>query len=390
MTSGATSRRAFLHVGLPKTGTTYLQHVLWGNKDALAERGVLLPGPTRRRHLLASLEVREDPKLARRAGDVREPWRRLVEECRGWSGDVVISHEFFGAASSDQVRRIVGDLEGFEVHVVLTARAMPDLGLSRWQEWVKSGGTLPVDEYPRRARYDPTDEWGWGSFDLAEVLDRWGAVLPAHHIHVLPIAPGRGDPADLWHRFADVIGLDATGLEVPTAPANTSLGVVEVELLRRVNPHLHDFKSAADRGNWIRGFLAEGDILPRRREKFRAGEDKQKELVDRGLRALSLLRENGFDVRGDLDALEPRTTEGLRHPREVTDAEMLDSAVLALANMLRVVRTLTDERDDLRRRAQPQGITGATERLRRWWSHHRPPTSTARTTVPTHRGDNTP
>ncbi len=71
-----TGRRAFLHVGLPKTGTTYLQHILWGSKDRLREHGVLLPGPTRRRHLLASLDVREDPKLARRDGDVRDPWRR--------------------------------------------------------------------------------------------------------------------------------------------------------------------------------------------------------------------------------------------------------------------------------------------------------------------------
>ena len=385
-----TSRKVFLHIGLPKTGTTYLQHVLWDNKDALAERGVLLPGPTRRRHLLASLDVREDPKLARRAGDVHEPWRKLVEESRGWSGDVVISHEFFGAASTEQVRRIVGDLDGFEVHVVITARAMTDLGLSRWQEWVKSGGTLPVDEYPRRRRYDPADEWGWGSFDLAEVLDRWGAVIPPGHIHVLPIAQGSGDPADLWHRFAAVLGLDAADFEVPDAPANASLGVVEVELLRRVNPHLHDFKSAADRGIWIRGFLAEGDILPSRREKFRAGEGKQQELVDRGARALSLLREGGFDVRGDLDALEPRTREGLRHPREVTDAEMLDSAVVAIANMLRVVRKLTDEKDDLARRVPSQRVAGATERLRRWWSTRRQPSSRAKPNGPTHRGEQKP
>ena len=28
--------RVFLHIGLPKTGTTYLQSVLWGSKAALA------------------------------------------------------------------------------------------------------------------------------------------------------------------------------------------------------------------------------------------------------------------------------------------------------------------------------------------------------------------
>ena len=381
-TPRSTPRRAFLHVGLPKTGTTYLQHILWESKDRLRQHGVLLPGPNRRRHLLASLDVRKDPKLSRRGGDVQEPWRRLVEESLGWDGDVVISHEFFGAASTEQVRRMVDSLDGFEVHVLVTARAMTDLGVSRWQEWVKSGGALPIDDYPRKKRYDPTDEWGWGSFDLADILERWSAVVPASRIHVLPVAPGSGDPTELWRRFAAVIGLDPGDFDVPDVPVNPSLGVVEVELLRRVNPHLHDFKSAADRGVWIRGFLAEGDILLRRGEKFRAGDEKQQELLARGRRAVSLLESGGFDVRGDIGALEPRTREGLRHPREVTDREMLDSAVVAIANLTRAVRVLTEERDALRRRVPSHRVAGANKRLRRWLSgrHHIRPA--------THRGEN--
>lgn len=359
------SRQAFLHIGLPKTGTTYLQHILWENKGPLKDRGLLLPGATRRRHLLASLDVRDDPKLARRSGDVASPWRDLVDECLRWDGDVLISHEFFAAASADQVRRIVDSLPEFEVHVIITARSMTALGVSRWQEWVKSGGTLPIDQYPKRSDYDPTDEWGWGSFDLAEILERWGAVIEHGHIHVLPVAPGRGAPDELWFRFAEVLGLDGHELTVPQVPANPSLGVVEVELLRRVNPLLHDFRSAADRGIWIRGFLAEGSILDSRRESFRAGDVKQQELMERGRRAVGLLRTGGFDVRGDVDQLEPELHEGVRHPQEVSEAEMLQSATVAMANMLRTIRSLTEERDALLRRSTVRGAAG---RARHWWS----------------------
>lgn len=359
------SRQAFLHIGLPKTGTTYLQHILWQNKGPLKERGLLLPGATRRRHLLASLDVRDDPKLARRSGDVASPWHDLVEECLRWDGDVLISHEFFAAASADQVRRIVDSLPEFEVHVIITARSMTSLGVSRWQEWVKSGGTLPIDQYPKRGRYDPTDEWGWGSFDLAEILERWGAVVEHGHIHVLPVAPGRGAPDELWFRFAEVLGVDGHELTVPQVPANPSLGVVEVELLRRVNPLLHDFRSAADRGIWIRGFLAEGSIFQSRRESFRAGDVKQQELMERGRRAVELLRTGGFDVRGDVDQLEPELHEGVRHPQEVSEAEMLQSATVAIANMLRTIRSLTEERDALRRRST---VRGAADRVRHWGS----------------------
>ncbi len=339
--------RVYLHIGLPKTGTTYLQQVLWANKQRLQEHGVLLPGRTRRRHLLASLDVREDPKLARRPGDVARPWQDLVEEVLAWDGEAEISHEFFAAASTPQVRRIVEDLGERELHVVVTARAMTELGVSRWQEDVKNGGTLAIDAYPAREDYDPTDEWGWGSFDLADILERWSAVVPAERIHVLVVAPGAGAPGELWHRFAEVMGLDGGDFEVPDAPVNASLGLVEVELLRRVNAELEGFGSAMDRGRWIRGYLAEGDILPTRREKFRAGEAKRSDLRRRGERAVELLRTGGYDVRGDLQALLPPEAAGLRHPDDVTDGELLDSATTAIARLLRDVRALSQERDEL-------------------------------------------
>ena len=142
--------RVFLHVGLPKTGTTYLQDCLWGNKQELAERGVLLPGRHRRRHLLASLDLRDDPKLARRAGDVEAPWQDLVDEASDWDGDVVISHEFFASAAPEHVQRAVDSFPDAEFHVIVTARAMVGLGVSRWQEWVKNGGQLGIDSYPPR------------------------------------------------------------------------------------------------------------------------------------------------------------------------------------------------------------------------------------------------
>jgi hypothetical protein len=347
MTEPAAASRVYLHIGLPKTGTTYLQHVLWENKERLREHGVLLPGRHRRRHLLASLDVREDPKLARRPGDVAHPWQDLVEEVLAWDGDAEISHEFFAAASTDQVRRVVADLRDRELHVVITARAMTELGVSRWQEAVKNGGVVAVDDYPGDGEYDPVDEWGWGSFDLADILQRWSAVVPPERIHVLVVAPGSGAPAELWNRFAGVMGLDGADFEVPQAPVNASLGLVEVELLRRVNGKLDDFSSAVARGRWIRGYLAEGDILPSRREKFRAGDAKRSDLRRRGEKAVELLRTGGYDVRGDLQALLPPEAAGLRHPDDVTDAELLDSATTAIAHLLRDVRALTRERDEL-------------------------------------------
>ncbi len=346
-------RRVFLHIGLPKTGTTYLQDVLWGNKALLGERGVLLPGRHHRRHLLASLDLREDPKLARRSGDVSQPWQDLVDEIHAWPGRAaLISHEFFGAASSEQVRRAVAAFPDHELHVLVTARDMVGLGLSRWQEWVKNGSTGEVDSYPPTDAYDPDDEWGWGAFDLDSILRRWGAVVPHERIHVLPVPVGRAQPHELWERFAGVLGVEIDGFRAPEEPANRSLGLVELELLRQVNDHLEGFTSAGDRGRWIRGYLATETVLPLTDERFRAGEETVAELTRRGEAAVAQLRDEGYDVVGDLAALEPRAPGGVRHPSEVADAELLDAACHSIARLLSEVRSLTRERNALVKASQ--------------------------------------
>jgi hypothetical protein len=346
-------RRVYLHIGLPKTGTTYLQDVLWGNKEVLAQRGVLLPGRHRRRHLLASLDVREDPKLARRSGDVAHPWQDLVDEVLAWQGPAaVISHEFFGAASEEQVRRARDSFPDHELHVIVTARDMVSLGLSRWQEWVKNGSTGTVDDYPSTDDYDPHDEWGWGAFDLASILTRWGAEVAHERIHVLPVPVGRAEPHELWERFAGVIGVDPSGLQAPEEPANRSLGLVELELLRRVNARLDGFTSAGDRGRWIRSYLATDRVLPLSDERFRAGAEKVAELSERGRDAVAQLRDQGYAVVGDLGALEPREPGPERHPTEVADAELLDAACQAVAHLMTEVRSLTRERNALTKALQ--------------------------------------
>lgn len=344
------TRRVYLHIGLPKTGTTFLQDALWSNKSALGQRGVLLPARHHRRHLLASLDLREDPRLAKRPGDVAHPWKDLVEEILAWGGhSAVVTHEFFAAASEPQVRKAVASFPDMELHVIITARDMVSLGISRWQEWIKNGGRAGVDAYPTTDDYDPTDAWGWGSFDLASILDRWGSVVPHERIHVLPMVPG-ARAEDLWERFLAVLDLDPEGLPAPQEARNPSLGLVEVELLRRVNAKLKGFTSAMDRGQWIRGYLGQGHVLPRSNEKFRPAAATMQNLRDRADRSVETLRAGGYDVRGDLASLEGRTlSSGLRHPDDVTDPELVDAAAQTIASMLQDVRSLTRERDRLQR-----------------------------------------
>ncbi len=342
----------FFHVGLPKTGTTYLQTLLWNNKAELGSQGILLPGTSVREHLWASGVVREDPKIERRGPNAVGAWDRLVEDILAWPGTAIVSHEFFAAASADQVVRAMQRLGDAEMHVVVTARDTVSLVTARWQEFVKNGSTAPIDRYPAREETCPADEWDWGTLDLADVLARWGASLPPQRVHVLTL-PGPGTPRDeLWLRFARLVGIDPVRCDSSGSVKNESLGVVEVELLRRVNADLDGFTSAIDRGNWIRGYLAQGKLVPRKGERFWPSPARVEQLRARGERAVDFVESQGYDVIGDLaDLRTPPELPQRRHPDSVTDTEIAAAGTATIAAMMTDVRQLTRERRSAREAA---------------------------------------
>ncbi len=191
---------------------------------------------------------------------------------------------------------------------------------------------------------DPTVVWNWRALDLRLVLERWGVAVPAERVHVVT-AP------DLWERFCSVLGLDPAVAE-PAGFANSSMGVVEAETLRRLNPRLSGFKRAFDRGVWIRSYLADGRLVPRGGEPFWPGPDQVEACRRRGEDAVRFVRESGFDVVGDLDALRvPEEISPRRHPDSVTDAEVAAVALDLVVDLLEDVRRLTRELDELRRQA---------------------------------------
>jgi hypothetical protein len=334
--------RVFFHVGLPKTGTTYLQTVMWDNRAVLRSQGVLFPGTSRRQHLWASGVVREDPNLDRRSPLAQHAWDLLVREIADWPGTAVVSHEFFASATAEQVARATAALGDAEVHVVVTARELLSLVTARWQEFVKNGSTVAIDDYPVSEEFDPLDEWGWGTLDLADVLDRWGSTLPRERVHVLTM-PRPDEPREtLWRRFAALLEVDPATCTTEGSAVNESLGVVEVELLRRVNAELVGFSSAPDRGNWIRGYLAQGKLVPRRGERFWPSQQRLAELRARGERIAEEVTAAGYDVVGDpADLWPPADVPSRRHPDSVTEGELTDAAADVVAAMMTDVRALT-------------------------------------------------
>jgi len=324
-----------LHVGGPKSGTTFIQQVLEHNAAALADAGVLVVGP-RLELIHAAMAVRGDARLDDLPAAARDAWDRVTEQVREWHGtSAVVSYELFANASAEQVRAALARLEGIEVHVVVTARDLGQAIASSWQEQLKFGTTRPLESWSPPGEDAPGSEWGWRTMQPANVAARWGAGLPAERVHVVTVPSRAAGPDELWHRFAAATGLGAVeGLDLEVERANESLGVVEAELLRRVNAGIDGrIRGGRQKSLWIRDLLAHTILAPIGREPIGLTAAHAEEAAAEAESAIAAITEAGWTVHGDLADLRPAPVDA-RLPGQVSDTEVAGSAALALADLL--------------------------------------------------------
>lgn len=344
------ARRVFFHVGTLKTGTTYLQRVMWKNRDALREAGVLFAGKYYNDRVWAAQAVRGNKHPHERAATA---WDRIVAQVNAFDGDAVISHEFLGGASAEQAAGAMARVAPAEVHVVCTARDLIGILPAFWQEQVKFGYTGEFADYdPEPLTARPGSNWSWRTIDVADVLRRWAADLPPERVHVVTM-PGAGKPRDLlWKRFAEVCGFDPSTASLDLPTVNESMGVAEAELLRRVNGGLHDeLRNPRDIGRWLRGYLGLEILAQRDGEKLRVSASRAAELRERGHAIVEELRGAGYHVVGDLDDLVgPEDPPTSRMPEEVGEPELLDVALDTINVMLADHQRLSQENASLQRK----------------------------------------
>lgn len=237
----------YLHVGAMKTGTSYLQQLMFDNRDALREHGVLFPGEQPRAEQAVAVRDALDLKLA---AEVRErangAWDRLRAEMLAFEGRAsVVSMEFLSFASRPKAKALVRSLRGAEVHVILTVRDASRVIPAQWQETTQNAGTTSWPDFVEAILSGQDDESpAWRAFQRAmhipRMLEVWGAAVPKERLHVVLVPAPGAPPEELWRRFASVIDVDPSICTPPGRQRNASLGYASAELLRRVNLELSD------------------------------------------------------------------------------------------------------------------------------------------------------
>ena len=343
-------RRVVVHVGTPKTGTSYVQDVLFLNRDTLAEQGILYPADRFDEHFLAALDLMELHWGGLETQAVGA-WDRLAERVRAWPGTVIISHEILANATRQQVRRALdsfGDPATTAVHVVLSARDLVRQVPAEWQENVKHRRTFDyrtfLDKITDPARDGELASWFWGVQEVPDILDRWGGSLPPERVHLVTV-PKPGAPRDLlWQRFTSVLGLDDVELELETDRANPSMGVPETTLVRRINQRVNNGVLAnEDYRQLVRELLAHRTLSRRSGSpRLALPPDVRAWAVDLSETWIEDLAAKGYDVAGSLDELRPDADAA-----EFSDPDAPDEGDVADAAMESIV-TLLDEAARLR------------------------------------------
>ena len=349
-------RLVFLHVGSPKTGTTYLQAILWRNRELLGEDGVLLPGTSIRDHFLATLDVRDNAARAAEPAKVAGAWDRLVEEASGWADNVLVSHEMLASATAEQARSGIRRFQelGAEVHIVLTVRDLARQLPAEWQERIKHRSQLDFPSFMEQAS-DPSStvfQRLWAAQDYVGIVERWGSSLPPGQVHVVTV-PASGAPKGLlWERFSGVLGLDPSRYDLEVPRENTSIGHEQAVLLRRINGQLGERLPLPGRyTRVVKELLAHQVLEGRSGTKIVLGGDDLILARKRSQEMVDGLRGHGVDVVGTLDDLivpngspiERSTARG-----ELPVEELLEESVAATIGLLDRVGDLFQQWDEER------------------------------------------
>ena len=351
------SRRArrsqiFLHVGSPKTGTTFLQNVLWKQRDLARSQGLILPQERFHDHYLASLDVRGVAGRPHHPARAVGMWDRIVAEATATRDNVLVSHELFAAASTDQARRAVASLaEAGDVHVVVTVRDLVRQITAEWQEHVKHRSAATLEEFVGSLRSD-TDRtsWFWQVQDFASVVERWRGDLPAGRVHVVTVPPSGSPPGLLWDRFAGLLGLEPETYDTESSRSNTSLGAEQAELLRRVNLGLGDrLPIPGPYPAVVKDVLAHRVLTARRGTPLHLTPEDVSFAVEESRSIASRLGAMGIDVVGDLDEIVPdadmaRATAAEDAYAAPSDAALLEESIEAVTGLLMSLANRRDRR----------------------------------------------
>jgi hypothetical protein len=250
-----------MHIGGPKTGTTFIQQTLFENRKILNNFGIQAPFANRNHFQLALIgsEANARNRFYKWAETNAEDFqnfelsvrRRLYESSKMSDISYVTSEFLFQSVTSvDGVKRIASIIEGlFERVLVIAFVRRPEfLILPMYSTQVRSGRTEVINAEELSGKKVQTQ---------SRKLSLWSNFFPANEFMTFPYLENEGGP-QLFSRFFRCFNRSDASSEIRLLDAriNQSLTRIGVEVLRKLN-HRADKLTESERRKVIR--LIESD-----------------------------------------------------------------------------------------------------------------------------------
>ena len=295
-----------LHIGEPKSGTTYVQGVLEHNRDALLTAGIVMPAPR--------LQIRASQDAIRGSAN-GELWGQMVSELLdSGSQSALVSMETLCRASPQAIERAVTVINGPQVKVIVTVRDVARSLPAQWQQSMQHGKTWTWDDYSAAVISDdgssPASKNFWSQHDLPRILIDWSQVVGASNVSVVTLPHRGAPPATLWERFSTTLGIAPSDYDT-VEPANESLGAASAELLRRLNVALKDDALNERQYNSLVRRVVARQGLAHRRSKESAVELSHQAApwaAQQAQRIITALESADVNIVGDVQDLVPADT----------------------------------------------------------------------------------
>ncbi|MCW2816541.1 MAG: hypothetical protein JWN84_3996 [Nocardioides sp.] len=334
----------FLHIGMPKSGSTFVQSLLADNRTALAEHGFVYPEAGREAMFHAALEMAGSPdKWGLTDDDVAGSFDRVLDAARSDGRTALVSHEIFSAATRKEVDRIGERLADFDVRVVVTVRDLARTMAAQWQERVKNGVDETYADFAatvlahRPVDMTSTAHGFWHGHNVPWVLTRWERLVPPDRIHLVLTPDRSAGPHALWARFCEAVGLPADAIDpTTTTAANESLGTAQIALLRQV---LAAAKADGLEQPWLswvgKRWFAQTLLGRARSARPVTPADVATPLAEVAEMWIAMLADRGFPVHGDLAELRPQAPpSGTPHPDDVAADDVVRGLPEVIGAML--------------------------------------------------------
>lgn len=225
----------YIHIGVPKSGTTFLQKVLTDNRNLLLERGMLYPAASLRgygHHDIAFMLADGYPDWATsQPHSLEELIESLKVEVTEHAGPVLLSSEnFYLYPEPEKLHKVLSEaglLKNRRAVIIVYLRRQDDAHESWYNQTIKAQAYTHTPQ--------ESVESFFGLWDYQAELERWANVFGRQNMLVRPYEKSQFIGGSLLSDFAKQIDLTLDGFVISNARVNTGLNRDALEFQRLIN-----------------------------------------------------------------------------------------------------------------------------------------------------------